>query len=101
MPYAFVQDVPADEHIYAQVRAKLGTEAPQGLVAHIVMKRPEGLRYVDVWETRADWERFRDEQVDPAVRQVLGSLGIPFDRSQVKFEEVEAIDTWLGQPSLV
>ena len=42
------------------------------------MERPEGgLRYVDVWDTEADWERFRDEQVEPAVGQVLASTASP------------------------
>ena len=92
MPYAFIQDVPANEHIYGQVRAKLGDDKPNGLVAHVVIKRDAGLRYLDVWDTQADWERFRDERVDPAVGEVLAGLGIPHDHSMVSFETVEVID---------
>jgi len=96
MSYAFMLDVPADEHIYAQIRAKLGHEAPKGLVAHLAIKRPSGLRYLDVWETQADWERFRDERAEPAVGEVLAGMGIPHDQSLATFEDIEVIDAWIG-----
>jgi len=96
MPYAFIQDVPANEQIYRQIRAKLGDEAPKGLISHVAMTREGGLRYVDVWETQADWERFRDEEAEPAVDEVLAGYGIPHDHSMTTFDEVEVIDTWLG-----
>ena len=99
MSYAFIQDVPATEHIYRQVRARLGAATPKGLVAHVVIKRDAGLRYVDVWDTQADWERFRDQKVDPAVGEVLAGMGIPHDHSLVTSEEVEVIDTWVAEPS--
>jgi hypothetical protein len=95
MSYAFIQDVPADERIYAQIKTELGTELPEGLLAHVVIKREAGLRYVDV--TRQDWERFRDERVEPAVGKVLAGFGIPHDHALVQIDEIEVIDTWLGQ----
>jgi hypothetical protein len=100
MPYAFIQDVPANEEIYAEVRARLGDEPPKGLVAHLVLPNEGGgLRYVDVWDTAEDWERFRDEQVEPVVSDVLAARGIPHDHSLVRFEEVRVVDVWLGEPA--
>jgi hypothetical protein len=96
MPYAFIQDVPTDESVYAQVRGRLGAAAPKGLISHVVVKHDGGLRHIDVWDTEADWARFRDEQVEPAVSEVLSALGIPRDDSQVAFEDVEVVDTWVG-----
>lgn len=96
MPYAYIQDVPANEHIYEQVKARLGDEPPKGLIAHLAVRRDGGLRYVDVWETQADWARFREDRLEPAVRDVLAGMGIPFDSSQVRFEEIDVIDTWLA-----
>lgn len=98
MTYAFIQDVPANERIYAEVAARLGDQAPQGLISHVAIKRPGGLRYVDVWESQADWERFRDECVDPAVGAVLAGYGIPHDHSRVSFEDIEVVDAWV-QPA--
>jgi hypothetical protein len=97
MPYAFVQDVPATEEMYGEIKARLGDRPPKGLIAHVAIKRERGLRYVDVWDTEADWERFRDERVEPAVGAVLASRGIPHDHSLVRTEDVEVIDTWLGE----
>jgi hypothetical protein len=98
MSYGFVQDVPADEPTYRKIRSLLPAEAPKGMVAHLVIEREGGLRYFDVWETEADWVRFRDEHVEPAVEQVLASLGLPHDHSMVTSEEVTVVDAWLGDP---
>ena len=94
--YGFVQDVPANEEMYEQIKSRLGDEPPKRLVAHVVLTRDGGLRYVDVWETQADWERFRDEEVEPAVDAVLSAIGLPHDHSLVHTEEVTIVDAWLG-----
>jgi hypothetical protein len=96
MPYAFIQDVPADEAMYAEIRKRIGDETPDGLISHVVIKREGGLRYVDVWESEAHWDKFRDTRAEPAVGEILGELGIPHDHSLVHIEEVEVIDTWVG-----
>ena len=97
MTYAFIQDVPADREIYGKIRAKLPTRAPAGLVTHVVIEQEEGLRYVDVWETEADWARFRDEFVEPVVSEVLASYGLPHDHAIVTSNVVTVIDTWIGE----
>ena len=94
--YGFIQDVPANEELYGQIKSRLGGRPPKGLVAHVVLTRDGGLRYVDVWETQADWERFRDEEVEPAVEAVLSAIGLPHDHSLVHTEEVTIVDAWLG-----
>jgi hypothetical protein len=95
--YAFIQDVPANETMYRQIREKPGSATPPGLVAHIAIKRPTGLRYVDVWETQTHWDTFRDSRLEPAVGEVLASYGIPHDHSLVSFESLDVIDAWLGE----
>ena len=94
--YGFIQDVPANEEMYGQIRSRLGDQPQKGLVAHVVLTMDGGLRYVDVWETQADWERFRDEEVEPAVDAVLSAIGLPHDHSLVHTEEVTIVDAWLG-----
>ena len=97
MSYAFTQDVPANAEIYSMIKAKLGTTAPDGLIAHLAIVRDGGLRYVDVWETEEAWIQYRDEQVEPAVTEVLAGFGIPHNHSMVVTEQVEVIDVWLGE----
>ena len=97
MPYAFIQDVPADEQMYAEIRARMGDDPPKGLVSHVAVPlEGGGLRYLDVWDTAADWERFRDEVAEPIVGEVLAARGLPHDHSLVRFEELRPIDVWVG-----
>jgi hypothetical protein len=72
VPYAFTQDVPIDAAAYKRITDGLGEEPPKGLIAHVAIERPEGgLRYVDVWETEDDWDRFREERLHPVVHPML------------------------------
>jgi hypothetical protein len=96
VPYAFIQDVPANPQIYGRIRAELGETPPPGLISHVVVVREGGLRYIDVWETEAAWDRFRDERVEPAVEAVLAGFGIPHDHSAVVIEPIEVIHVWTG-----
>jgi len=96
MTYAQIQDVPANEEIYNKIRARLGEDAPAGLISHVVIRRDNGLRYVDVWETREQCQQFMDGTVEPIVGEILAGYGIPHDHSLVTTEEVDVIDVWLG-----
>lgn len=74
MAYAFTQDVPIDAGLYRRVLDGLGDEAPKGLIVHLAVERPEGgLRYVDVWESEADWDSFAEERLHPVVHPMLSS----------------------------
>lgn len=75
MTYAFTQDVPIDAALYRRITDGLGDEPPKGLVVHLAVERPEGgLRYVDVWETEADWDRFAEERLHPVVHPLLSGV---------------------------
>ena len=74
MSYAFTQDVPIDAAVYQRVLDGLGDEPPKGLIVHLAVERPEGgLRYFDVWESEADWDRFAEERLHPVVHPILSS----------------------------
>ena len=96
MTYAFIQDVPANAEMYAEIRAKLPADAPAGMISHVVIEHDGGLRYVDVWATREDWDRFRWDHVEPAVEEVLEGYDLPHDHDLVTITEVTAVDVWLG-----
>ena len=75
MAYAFTQDVPINAAFYARIVAALGDEPPPGLIVHLAVERPEGgLRYYDVWESEADWDRFGEERLHPVVHGMLGEI---------------------------
>ena len=88
MTYACSYEVPADEHVYQQVKAEIGSDRPAGLVVHLVVKSDRGLRHIGVWDSEADWDRFRNERVEPAVGKVLAAAGV----SQPPRPNVEVMD---------
>jgi hypothetical protein len=60
MSYAFVQDVAASWEQYGRYASALSS-GPEGLVLHVAGPTDEGFRIIAVWESEADWERFRAE----------------------------------------
>lgn len=96
MFYACSYQVPADEQLYARVKAEVGDERPEGLVAHLVVKSDGGLRHTTVWESRAGWERFRDERLQPAVAKVLTAAGFAHLPPPPVVHELEVVDVITG-----
>ena len=96
MTYAFVQDVPIDREFYSRIVADLGDEPPKGLISHLAVERPEGgLRYIDVWESEEDWDRFAEERLHPVVHRML--RGIFGDQLPPEPERVPlpVVHTWV------
>ena len=70
--YAFIQDVPITEELYAKIRTALGSEPIAGQIVHIVLKREDGLlRYVDVWESKEACDVAFEARIHPAVYSVF------------------------------
>ncbi|MFP5317152.1 MAG: hypothetical protein ACLGI2_02530 [Acidimicrobiia bacterium] len=76
MAYALEYEVPATPEIYGRVKAEVGDEPAKGMVSHLVVRQDHGLRHITVWDSREDWERFRDERLQPAVGRVLVAAGM-------------------------
>ena len=59
---------------YDQVLQKMGLrqggEMPPGGISHFVAKTDDGIRVVDVWESKEAFERFAQEQIGPYSREV-------------------------------
>jgi hypothetical protein len=77
MAYALLYDVPGNERLYRRVTEEIGDERLEGLVLHLVVKSDVGLRHIEVWDSKEDWEHFRDQRVRPAVDKVLAAAGMP------------------------
>jgi hypothetical protein len=101
MPYACVYDVPADEHIYAKVKAEIGEDQPEGLILQLVSKPDSGgLRHIIVWESRQGWERFQKELVAPAVGRVLAGMGITDAPPRPAVTEMDLVDVIVSPRAL-
>ena len=96
MPYACSYTVPADEQLYREVKSEIGEEPAKGLVVHLVVENKGGLRHIGVWDTRADWERFRDERIQPAVGKVLTAAGFSQLPPRPVEEEMAVVDVLIG-----
>ncbi len=72
MTYAFTQDVPIDAAFHDRIMDGLGDVAPAGLIMHLATESPEGgLRYVDVWESEIDCDRFVENRLHPVIAGLL------------------------------
>lgn len=99
--YAFTQDVPIDAVFYKRIADALGAEPPKGLVTHIAVDRPEGgLRYIDVWESEEDWDRFAEERLHPVVHAMLSEIfgdQLPAEPDRVP---LSVIHVWGPEPAV-
>ena len=53
------------------VRFRPALTGPPGAISHWAAKTEDGIRVVDVWETKEQFERFAQEQIGPHTREVL------------------------------
>ncbi|MGH9185035.1 MAG: hypothetical protein ACRD0U_04335 [Acidimicrobiales bacterium] len=99
MSYALFYDVPADKEMYRHVKAAIGDEQPKRLVVHLVVQTDGGLRHIGVWESQADWQRFHDERVEPAVHAVLTAAGFTQMPPDPPVQDLDLVDVWIGSPA--
>ena len=97
MYYATSYEVPADAQLHQRVKAEIGDDEPKGMIVHLVVKSDHGLRHIGVWQSQADWERFRDERVQPAVAKVLAGAGFAQTPPPPPEEELEVVDVLTGR----
>ncbi len=62
------------------------------MVAHLVVRRDGGLRHIEVWRSKEDWERFRAERLDPALERVFAAAGIPHRPPRPPEQELDLVD---------
>ncbi len=91
--YAFTQDVPISKKMYEQLRAQLG-ERPDGMLLHLVIELEKGLRYLDVWESEEQCNRFIEERVNPALERMLAAAGITAPRGEAPRVPISVLDLW-------
>jgi hypothetical protein len=74
MAIALVMEFPGGtQDNYDKILQGLGMEEgsgdlPRGLIFHVAGPSKNGWQVIDVWESRADFDRFFDEKLGPAIR---------------------------------
>lgn len=96
MTYAFTYDVPIDSQTYHSIVEGLGRALPPGMISHVAYRIENGLRYIDVWETKDDWEKFQDDRLHPVVHRLLESM-LGFVPPEPLTTALEVIDVWTAE----
>lgn len=94
MTFAWTQDLPIDMAIYKRIETEIGEEAAKGLVVHVVTRIPGGLRYLDVWESEQDCDRFFAERVHPAVSRVFAAAGFAGPAQEPPRTPLDVTQVW-------
>jgi hypothetical protein len=68
--WAFVSDVPISREQYDKLDKELGSDKPEGLIVHAAGDSGSGIRIIDVWESKQQFERFQSERLGPAMSKV-------------------------------
>jgi hypothetical protein len=80
MTWGVVLDVPAPVEVYDAVHAELlrRTDAlVDGLLVHLARETDRGFEVLEVWESRADFERYQVEVVEPVLAEFTGGRTLP------------------------
>jgi len=68
---------------------------PKGAISHWVAKTDDGTRVVDVWETRAEYDRFAKEKIGSYAKEV------GFEREPtIRFYDVHSYPTLVSREAL-
>jgi hypothetical protein len=76
MATAVLQDLEGmTPDVYEALNGAMGfpSEVPEGLIAHMAGEIEGGMRVVDIWESRAHFDRFVQQQLGPAMGRVEGA----------------------------
>ena len=76
---------PFTAEMYEAVSAKAmsGDQLPEGCQVHIAGPVDQGWRVITVWDSREMFDRFREERLLPAIRELAGGEGPPHVEPEV------------------
>jgi hypothetical protein len=96
MTYAFTYDVPITTEIYGRIKEGLGPQRPPGLIAHLALQIENGLRYIDVWQSKDDFEAFAESRLHPVVHPILEDV-LGFVPPEPDHTMLDVIDAWTNR----
>jgi hypothetical protein len=99
MAVLLTQDLPVGREDVEAVSAEMGVREspPEGLILHTFTVTPAGVHVVDVWESTAHYDRFRDDRLMPAMGKVMAERGISMEGPPPTPEFSEAFDLIMGR----
>lgn len=76
--YCTIQDVPAPIEMYDRVHAAVGARVGDrdiGLLMHLAKESSGGFTVIEIWRSKADFDRAMAEILAPVMREVMGDHG--------------------------
>jgi hypothetical protein len=73
----------ADMYEAVSAKAMSGDQLPEGCHVHIAGPVDQGWRVITVWDSREMFDRFREEKLLPAIRELAGGEGPPDVKPEV------------------
>ena len=73
----------ADMYEAVSAKAMAGDGLPEGCHVHIAGPVDQGWRVITVWDSREMFDRFREEKLLPAIRELAGGEGPPHVEPEV------------------
>jgi hypothetical protein len=76
-------NLPVSRENMEQFSAQLGTHdnPPNGLIVHVATKTADGVHVTDVWESEGAFEKFRDDQLLPAMQKFMAEHHMTADQA--------------------
>jgi hypothetical protein len=74
---AVVPGFTADMYEAVSEKVMSGDQLPEGCELHIAGPVDQGWRVITVWESREEFDQFREEKLLPAIRELAGDEGRP------------------------
>jgi hypothetical protein len=84
-------DLPVSREDLEALSAAAGSveNPPEGLIVHTATETAGGVRVVDVWESQAQFEKFRDDRLMASLQKVAAERGLEVSGPpEPTFEEV-------------
>jgi hypothetical protein len=92
--YAHVIDVPAPVEMYdvlhAEILRRSGT-AVDGLLVHVGRPTTKGFQVLEVWQSRAHFDRYNDQVVLPAVADLTAGPAGPDPQQDIEEFQVRGL----------
>ena len=78
MTVVMTLDLPVTREDLEALSAEAGSSAnpPDGLIVHTATVTSGGVRVVDVWESQAQFEKFRDDRLMASLQKVAAERGL-------------------------
>ena len=96
MTHAFTYEVPITDEIYARIKDGIGPQRPPGLIAHLAYRIENGLRYIEVWQAKDDWDAFEHDRLHPVVHPLLQDM-LGFIPPEPPRTMLDIVDVWTAE----